>query len=390
MTRRTACALVALALSAIAAKEPATPPPTPEERAELIRRAAVFAPTDVATKDLYNGPEGTLKLAVDQLVTCDFVPKVLRGWTEKFLCRMDDGRVFKVKYIEGDRYKEAVGEVLGTRLFWALGFYADRVIPVRVRCQQCPREPWRWVNARKNKGRTDADGTLRALPREAEVGTYTFDPATIEEPLDAEVIEEHKDQGWSWRVLDDVDASSGGATRAEIDAFKLLNAFVQNADNGHEQNSLVCPHGEGMESPGRATCRRPVLYVSDLGAVFGRGGGLTSYQGRVDYEGWKEREVWRDAGSCRARLAAIGFIVHPTGLIDPKIGEAGRALLAGLLARLSDQQIADLFRAARIDRLHQTMPDGAGGRREVTVADWVTLFKAKRDEITHHPGCPDP
>jgi hypothetical protein len=36
------------------------------------------------------------------------------------------------------------------------------------------------------------------------------------------------------------------------------------------------------------------------------------------------------------------------------------------------------------------MSDGASGRREVTVEDWVALFKEKRDQITKHPGCPKP
>jgi hypothetical protein len=70
------------------------------------------------------------------------------------------------------------------------------------------------------------------------------------------------------------------------------------------------------------------------------------------------------------------------------IGEEGRALLARLLAQLSDAQIRDLFRASRIELLHQTMSDGSSGRREVTLDDWVELFKQKRDEITRHPGCP--
>ena len=61
---------------------------------------------------------------------------------------------------------------------------------------------------------------------------------------------------------------------------------------------------------------------------------------------------------------------------DPIIGEEGRALLAKQLERLSDRQIADLFRAARIDRLGQA-----------TVEDWVRLFKLKRDEISEHTGC---
>jgi hypothetical protein len=388
---RTVLATV-LASSAVAAAErPTLPAPTSQQRIEFLRRARVWEPTDVASKDLYNGPEGKLKIAVGAEIACDFVPKPLAGWTEKFLCRMDDGSVVKVKYVENDRFKEVYGEVLGTRLFWALGFYADKMLPIRVRCRNCPRSPWTYVNARKNRHTLDDQGRIRSFPPEAELGTYVFDPATIEERLDVEPIEQHKDQGWSWNSLDLVDERLGGATKAELDALKLLNAFVQNADNAHEQNALACPRDELAEDePGHVTCRRPILYVDDLGAVFGKGGGTTRYQGRVDYEGWKARPLWRDPVSCQARLAAIGWVVHPTCLTDPVIGEEGRRLLADLLAKLSDAQIADLFRAARIDRLHQTMPDGASGRREVTVEDWVTLFKKKRDEITHHPGCGTP
>jgi hypothetical protein len=72
---------------------------------------------------------------------------------------------------------------------------------------------------------------------------------------------------------------------------------------------------------------------------------------------------------------------------NPRIGEAGRALLAAQLAQLSDTQIADMFRASRIETLRQTTGDGGTGRREVTIEDWVKLFKAKRDEITLHAPC---
>ena len=58
------------------------------------------------------------------------------------------------------------------------------------------------------------------------------------------------------------------------------------------------------------------------------------------------------------------------------------------LAKLSDGQIADLFRASRIVELHQTLDDGAVKTREVTIDDWVELFKQKRNEITEHPACP--
>jgi hypothetical protein len=383
-----ALGLMLLSSAAGAAETPRFPAPTSKERVEYIRRARVWEPTDVASKDLYNGPEGELKLGVGQEVACDFVPKPLAGWTEKFLCRLDSGRIVKVKYLEDERFKEAFGEVLGTRLSWALGFYADKMLPVRVICRNCPKRPWNYVNARTNRRALDDQGLIRSFPSEAEIGTYEFDPAAIEERIDAVPIEQRKDQGWSWKSLARVDASLGGATKAEIDALKLLNAFVQNADNAHEQNTLACPRSELVEDERRGvTCRRPILYVDDLGAVFGRGGGTTRHAGRVDYAGWKARRVWRSTESSKARLASIGWVFNPTTLIDPSISEEGRALLSKLLAELSDAQIADLFRAARIEKLHQTMPDGAFGRREVTVDDWVKLFKEKREEIATHSGC---
>jgi hypothetical protein len=364
------------------------PTPTSKERIEYIRRARVWEPTDVSSKDLYNGPGGKLNFAVDQEVPCTFVPQPLPGWTEKFLCRLEDGKILKVKYEEGDRYKEVFGEVLGTRLFWALGFYADRMLPVRVTCRNCPRHPWKYVDARKNQHSLDQHGLIRSFPPEAEIGTYTFDPAALEEKLDAEPIEERKDQGWSWKSLAWVDENLGGATQAEIDALKLLNAFVQNADNKFKQNSLVCPRDDLVQDDaGKVTCRRPILYVDDLGSVFGKGGFTTGNAGRVDYEGWKERSVWRNRESCKARLASIGGVLRTSTLRDPVISEAGRALLARQMEQLSDAQITDLFRAARIDRLHPAASDGTSGHQDATLEDWVKLFKTKRDEITKHPGC---
>jgi hypothetical protein len=383
------CSFLLLPLTARADDRLTFPIPTASERTELIRRSHVWEPTDVASKDLYNGPAGKPSFAVDQEITCDFVPKPMTGFTEKFLCRLDDGSIAKVKYEEGNHYKEEYGEVLGTRLFWALGFYVDRMLPVRVSCRGCPRHPWKYVDARKNKGPLDEQGLFLSLPPEADLGTYEFAPAAMEEKIDADPIEEKKDQGWSWKSLRLVDESLGGATRAEIDALKLLNAFVQNADNKAKQNSLVCPRDDLVRGDdGNVTCRRPIMYVDDLGSVFGKGGFITGNAGRVDYEGWKKRHVWRNEESCKARLVSIGWILRRSTLRDPVIGEEGRALLAGQMAQLSDAQIKDLFRASRIERLHQTMSDGSSGRREVTLDDWVELFKQKRDEITRHPGCP--
>jgi len=366
------------------------PKPTDAERLDLIRRSHVFTPTDVSSKDLYEGPAGKLPFHVDDEVTCTFVPKQMNGWTEKFSCRLEDGTVVKVKYNGPSAYKEVFGEVLGTRLFWALGFYADRMIPVRVTCRDCPEHPWEYVNNRKRVPR-DEKGRIEELPEDAFQGTYHFDLAAIEEPVDAAVIEQQGRQGWDWKLLDTIDEAAGGSTKAEVDALRLLNAFVQNADNKAAQNTLACPQEAIVEdASGKPGCTKPIMYVDDLGSVFGEGGMTTGGTGRIDYDGWKAHPVWKDAKACRARLAAIGGPFRHTTLRDPVIGEGGRRLLAAQLAKLSDKQIADLFRAGRVERLGQKTREGAQGERPVTIDDWVTLFKAKRREITEHPGCPLP
>lgn len=366
------------------------PTTTATRRLEYIQKARVWEATDVAAKDLYNGPAGRLSFAVDEKIGCDFVPKPVSGWSKKFLCRLEDGTIVKVKYEEGGHYKEVFGEVLGTRLFWALGFYADRMLPVNVTCRGCPEHPYQFVDARK-KLPVDDTQVIESFPADAQLGTYQFDLAAIEEPIDAEKIEEKDKQGWAWKLLDEVDDTQGGATRAEIDALKLLNAFVQNSDNKARQNTLACPRAAlDTGNEGGVICRSPIMFVDDLGSVFGKGGSSAHRSSRVNYGGWKARRVWRDSTSCRARLTSIGGNFRSSTLKDPVISEEGRALLAEQLAKLSDAQIADLFRAARVERLPQEIDDGAQEMREVTIDDWVQLFKQKRSEITEHSGCRAP
>jgi hypothetical protein len=124
-----------------------------------------------------------------------------------------------------------------------------------------------------------------------------------------------------------------------------------------------------------------------LGSGFGYGGVKAGAASRVNYEGWKARPVWRNDKSCRARLTSIGGIFNSSTLKDPVISEEGRVLLSEQLVKLSDAQIADLFRAARVEKLPQHVDDGAHGLREVTIGDWVQLFKQKVSEITDHPAC---
>ena len=112
---------------------------TPQERQEAIRRAGVWSPTDIRSVDLKAGPDATGAFASNQWVTCEYKEKEQSGHSPKFACETSPGHEVKVKY--GPRNAEVFGEVLSTRLFWALGFPADRMYPVRVRCHGCPRDP---------------------------------------------------------------------------------------------------------------------------------------------------------------------------------------------------------------------------------------------------------
>ena len=74
----------------------------------------------------------------------------------------------------------------------------------------------------------------------------------------------------------------------------------------------------------------------------------------------------------------IGNLEHPL------ISEAGRRFLADRLMMLNDQQIHDLFTAARVERRGDTTRDQNGNSRPVTTEDWVRAFKAKRSQIVSH------
>jgi len=95
----------------------------------------------------------------------------------------------------------------------------------------------------------------------------------------------------------------------------------------------------------------------------------TNGMGSANFKAWSAEPIWKDAAHCTANLRP-SF----TGtLYNPHIGEAGRQLLAGLLMRLSDRQITDLF---EVSRMAERQP--ASG---ASTADWVRVFKQKRDAV---------
>jgi hypothetical protein len=253
-----------------------------------------------------------------------------------------------VKY--GGNNGEVYGEILGSRLLWALGFGADRMYAVNVICDGCPK---------LFAGIERPDGSQR------------FDPAVIERPMSAAHWSGDGKEGWSWKELDEA-APKVRAAKAHRDALKLLAVFLQHTDSKPEQQRVVCL---GARSSTRS-CRQPFLMISDLGLTFGRSHRWNDNDvAGVNLEDWKQMPVWKTEGACVGNLPS-SF----TGTLeDPLISEAGRRFLANLLIQLSDAQIRDLFTAARI-HLRLRSP-GRVDSGFATVDDWTAAFKQKRNQI---------
>lgn len=337
------CAVITSAASVL----PAAHYVSGDARRELIRRAQVWSPTDIPTVDIRSGPQDGRGFQPNQVVFCTYVRRVPRGNSPKFYCRLSDGTIAKVKY--GGDNGEVFAEVMATRLLWALGFGADGQYPVTVICHGCTADPWTSPDVRK--------------------ATRTFDPAMIERPVAGELVETRDGSGWGWPELALVNEEEGGATLAQLDALKLLAVLMQHTDSKSEQQRLVCIDGRTDSN-----CRSPLLYLHDVGLTFG---GANTFNrnsiGAANLRKWSESPIWKNRGHCVGNLRK-----SVTGTLDnPRISEAGRALLASLLLQLTDEQLRDLFEVGRVTRR----------QRGTSIDDWVRTFKQKRDDIVNH-HCP--
>jgi hypothetical protein len=315
-------------------------------RLAALRRAQVWMPGDIASKNLRLGPQEDTSFRPEAVVTCDYVEKKQMG-TPKFDCAISADDTIRVKY--GEQNGEIYSEVAASRLLWALGFGADRVYPVKVVCRGCPADPI------KSHKKVD--------------GTREFAAAVVERKLPGDVIELNKDSGWSWVELSFVDQTNDGAPLAQRDALKLLAAMIQHTDTKPQQQRLVClDKVRGLQPQSDGACKHPFMMINDLGKTFGTATlSNADTKSAVNFKEWSGTPMWKDAETCVAQLSKsfTGSLEHP------KISEDGRKFLSGLLAQVSDQQLRDFFEVARFTTREPNTP----------IEEWVRVFKQKRDEI---------
>ena len=318
-------------------------------RLAAIREAQVWKPTRVPSMNLRSGPQGPGAFAPNETVTCDYRDKKRSGRSPKFTCVRPPDDELKVKF--GRNNGEVFAEVAASRLFWALGFIAERMYPVRVVCRGCP---------------PDIKGA---------------EMASIQRKMPGEDIETSEVSGWAWPELDRVDPAAGGAPREHRDALKLLAVFVQHSDSKAEQQRLLCFGERAQGGDGVESCASTIMMAHDLGLTFGRASQWNrNAVASANLKEWSNSAVWSGKTGCVTNLPR-----SQTGTLDnPIVAEGGRKFLADLLLQLTDQQLFDLFEVSRFHRKGTATDDSPD---TTSVAQWVTAFKQKRDEVVNRV-CP--
>jgi hypothetical protein len=323
---------------------------SPDSRGRVIARAALWRPTTIPAMNLKTGPTAPGAFPFRAPVECTYLEKKLDGDSPKFSCVIGRDDEVKVKF--GGNNGEVFGEVLATRLLWALGFGADRMYPVNVVCHGCPE-------------------TLGGIVRPGDASR--FDPAVIERKMEGREWPRDGKPGWSWEELDRIDPESHGSPRSHRDALKLLAVFLQHTDSKPVQQRILCL---GTAPASRNSCSNPFLMLNDVGLTFGRANRTNSNDtGSVNLLAWRGTPVWRQDATCEGNLPK-----SLTGTLNnPVISEEGRRFLANLLVQLSDGQLHDLFEVARVE-LRLRAP-GTASSGFATIDEWVSAFKEKRSQI---------
>ena len=330
---------------------PAPPEKEWRARTHALARARVFrddARFDASTIDFTIDPNsGVIDL---QLTTCKYKPGEVTGTTPKFDCELPNGDKIKVKY---GWTREIPSEIVSTRLLDALGFGADRVSRVEtVRCYGCPIQPFH------TRSLTEMLGVTRFFDERINYGAYRdFHEVSAERNLDGEAIEVGKERGWAFWELKHIDPSSGGATRAEVDALRLMAMFLHHWDNKTANQRLICVGAE------TADCQHPLAMIQDTGSAFG--------PKKIDLDNWRSRRVWAgDRSHCRLSMKDMPY--GGGTFNDVTITEGGRRLLGERLRQISPEQIGSLFDAAGLKNVPQ----------------WVSVFQDKVRQIVERPSCP--
>ena len=255
-------------------------------------------PTDIPSRDLVAGPGGeAMKPDLSRVAYAGGDPT-------------DKGYSVKWKVIDGSGNKwvaklgnEARPETASVRLAWAAGYVTE--INYLVPCVVIENAPKPKKKVDKCEGGGYANVRLEARPKDYK-------------RLDT----------WSWKDNPFVGTK-------EFQGLKVLMALLNNWDLKDSNNKVVyVPSADGGEGELQ-------YIISDLGATFGKTGGPISHS-RNEPEKYVKTKFVEGVEGGRVKFDYHG---KNGGLFDSVTVEQAK-WIGDLLAQLSDQQLADAFRAA--------------------------------------------
>jgi hypothetical protein len=260
-------------------------------------------PRDIARRDLFYGSGGR-QGAPDPASKFTFVRHSESGTQMKIIVRDDRGREWTVKF-----GPEARPETAATRIIWAAGYHVDQTYFVR-RAQIVGKEQY---DARDVRFERRDDGF-------EEVGNWKWKESPFEE------------------------------TR-EMDGLKVLMALIKNWDLKSSNNKILRPKRNGDSA-------LRIYYVSDVGASFGQTGtwlnripflwdlpaekGFAAGKAKGNPEAFTEEEFIKEVDD-----GEVAFYSRRSRMRSRLKGVSveNARWMGNLLARLSDKQLADAFRA---------------------------------------------
>ena len=346
--------LIGVAVGALGGFETGDGIPTPPaelwaKRNDALTRAKVFREDLLQQTRIDLAADLNAGVVDTRLSECKYRPDEVSGTTPKFDCVLGNGDKVKVKY---GFTREIPSEVAATRLLHALGLGADHVSRVEtVRCYGCPFQPFHVRSLWELIHVTDY------MDKRLDFSRYRdFNNVSVERNLEGEAIEAGPERGWAFFELNKIDPSQGGATRAEVDALRLVAIFLHHWDNKTSNQRLTCQNSKSPD------CKHPLAMIQDVGSEFG--------PKKVSLSNWRSRPVWADHASCTVSMRGMPY--DGGTFEDVQISEDGRRIVAARLQRFSRADITALFTAAGFE----------------DVPEWVAAFEDKVRQIAERPVCP--
>jgi hypothetical protein len=248
-------------------------------------------PADIGSRDLLLGPGGAAMKPDLSRIT--FIKEEKGGYSKKYRVKDGQGRVWVAKL-----GKEAQSETAAVRLVWAVGYVSE-------------------INY--------------LVPSLTIEGKGTFENVRLEaRPDDVERLDE-----WRW-------TENPFAGKRELQGLKVLMALMENWDLKDSNNGVLVVRNGG---------RTELHYiVSDLGTTFGKTGGQMSPMAFIRKIKGSRNEpddfvTDEFVEGVEGNLVRLDYDGKNSDLMR-NITTADARWIGGLLARLSDRQIEDAFRAA--------------------------------------------